>query len=102
MGAEPKERLIKCLFKQKEYQKTGKMIKEMWGIRRNRLKYEKKNKKATRNVTNNKRVTLSDPGPKRDGRERISLREEYWDNVGFVFRNNRGGLITLGVDQNRL
>ena len=90
--AEPKERLIKCLFRQKEYQKTGKMIKEMWGIRRNRLKYEKKNKKATRNVTNNKRVTLSDPGPKRDGRERISLRKEYWDNVSFVFRNNNRGV----------
>ena len=87
---EPKERLIKCLFRQNEYQKTGKMIKEMWGIRRNKLEYEKKNKKATRNVIDNKRITLSDPGPKRDGRERISLQEEHWDSVGFVFGNNRG------------
>ena len=87
---EPKERLIKCLFRQKEHQKTGKMIKEMWGIRRNRLKYEKKNKKANKNVTNYKKTTRSDPGPKRDGRDRLSLREEYWDNVGLIFKNNRG------------
>ena len=36
--AEPKARLIKCLFRQNEYQKTGKMIKDMWGIRGNKLK----------------------------------------------------------------
>ena len=41
---EPKERMIQCLFKQREYQETGKMIKEMWYTRRNMMEYEKKNK----------------------------------------------------------
>ena len=87
---EPKERMIKCLFKQNEHQKTGKMIKEMWGTRRNKMEYEKRNKKATRDVVDNNRITFSDPGPKRDGRERIRLQEEYGDSVGIIFGNNRG------------
>ena len=87
---EPKERMIKCLFKQNEHQKTGKMIKEMWGTRRNKMEYEKRNKKATRDVVDNNRITASDPGPKRDGRERIRLQEGYGDSVGIIFGNNRG------------
>ena len=87
---EPKERMIQCLFKQREYQKTGKMIKEMWYTRRNMMEYEKKNKKTDRVTVDNNRITFSDPGPKRDGRERIRIQEEYGNNVGIIFGNNRG------------
>ena len=87
---EPKERLIKCLFRQNEYQKTGKMIKEMWGIRRNKLEYEKRNKVVTRDTMDKNRITYSDPGPKREGRGEIRLQEDYWDSVGYVFGNYRG------------
>ena len=78
------------LVKQNEHQKTGKMIKEMWGTRRNKMEYEKRNKKATREVVDNNRITYSDPGPKRDGREKIRLQEKYGDSVGIIFGNNRG------------
>ena len=88
--AEPKARLINCLFRQKEYQKIGKMIKDMWGIRRNKLKAKKENNGKDNNVISHKDTALSDPGPKRNDRSKISLREEYWDNVGLIFRNNRG------------
>ena len=47
---EPKARLINCLFRQNEYQKTGKMIKDMWGIRRNKLKDKDKNMKGNKNM----------------------------------------------------
>ena len=39
---EPKKRLIHCLFKQKEYQETGKMIKSMWYTRKNIIEHGKK------------------------------------------------------------
>ena len=87
---EPKARLVNCLFRQNEFQKTGKMIKDMWGIRRNKLKDKDKNRKGYKNIINHKKKALSDPGPKRDDRGRISLREEHWNNVGLVFGNNRG------------
>ena len=66
------------------------MIKDMWGIRRNKLKAKKENNGKNKNVIIHKNTALSDPGPKRDDRRKISLREEYWDNVGLIFRNNRG------------
>ena len=53
--AEPKARLINCLFRQKEYQKIGKMIKDMWGIRRNKLKAKDKNNEKNKNVISHKK-----------------------------------------------
>ena len=87
---EPKKRLIQCLFKQRKYQETGKMIKEMWYTRRNMIEYEKKNKKKDRDINDNTKITYSDPGPKRDGRERIRIHESYGSDVGIIFGNNRG------------
>merc|ERR1711888_73492 len=87
---EPEKRLIQCLFKQRKYQETGKMIKEMWYTRRNMIEYEKKNKKKDRGIKDNTKITYSDPGPKRDGRERIRIQESYGSDVGIIFGNNRG------------
>merc|ERR1711888_379681 len=70
---EPEKRLIQFLFKQRKYQETGKMIKEMWYIRRNMLKYEKDNKKKVKNNDENINVTKSDPGLGRNVRERVRI-----------------------------
>ena len=88
--ADPKARIINCLFKQKEYQKIGKMIKDMWNIRKDKLKAKKENNETNNNILSYKNTASSDPGPKRIDRKKINLREEYWDNVGLIFRNNRG------------
>ena len=87
---EPEKRLIQCLFKQRNYQETGKMIKNMWYTRRNMIEYEKKNKKIDRSNRNNTNITYSDPGPKRDSRERIRVQEGYGSDVGIIFGDNRG------------
>ena len=62
----------------------------MWYARRNMIKYEKKNKKKDRNIDENTKITYSDPGPKRDGRERIRIHESYGSDVGIIFGDNRG------------
>ena len=87
---EPKARLVNGLFRQNEFQKTGKMIKDMWGMKRNKLKDKDNNRKGNKNTISHKKKAPSDPGPKRENRGRVSLREEHWDNVGLIFRNNRG------------
>ena len=84
---EPEKRLIQCLFKQSKYQETGKMIKEMWYTRRNMIEYEKKNKKKDRGIKDDTKITYSDPGPKRDGREKIRIQEGYKSDVGIIFGN---------------
>ena len=61
----PKDRLIQCLFKQRKFQETGKMVKEMWYARRNMLKYEKDNKKKEKGNDGVIKIMRSDPGPKR-------------------------------------
>ena len=66
------------------------MIKEMWYTRRNMIEYEKKNKKTDRGIIDNTKITYSDPGPKRDGRERIRIQEDYGSDVGIIFGYNRG------------
>ena len=66
------------------------MIKEMWYTRRNMIEYEKKNKKKDRGIKDDTKITYSDPGPKRDGRERIRIQEGYESDVGIIFGNNRG------------
>ena len=87
---EPKTRLINCLFRQKEYQKIGKMIKDMWSIRKDKLKAKKEKNRIDNNTISYKNTAFSDPGPKRVDRRKTNLREEYWDNVGLIFRTNRG------------
>ena len=62
---EPKDRLIQCLFKHKNFQETGKMIKEMWYARRNILKYEKDTREEEKSSREDIKVMKSDPGPKR-------------------------------------
>ena len=61
----PEDRLIQCLFRQKRFQETGKMVKEMWYTRRNMLKYEKDTEKKEKPNGEDTRVMRSDPGPKR-------------------------------------
>ena len=61
----PEDRLIQCLFRQKRFQETGKMVKEMWYTRRNMLKYEKDTEKEEKPNGEDTRVMRSDPGPKR-------------------------------------
>merc|ERR1711888_369032 len=61
----PEERLIQCLYKQKSYQETGKMIKEMWYARRSILKYEEDTRKKVNSKKGENNLMRSDPGPKR-------------------------------------
>merc|ERR1712033_161466 len=62
---EPEEKLIHFLYEQKNHQKKGKMIKDMWYARRSILKFKEESEK--RNKMKKKRDDLlkSDPGPKR-------------------------------------
>ena len=62
---EPKDKLIQCLFRQKRFQETGKMIKEMWYARRNILKYEKDTREEEKSSGEDIKAMKSDPGPKR-------------------------------------
>ena len=87
---EPEKRLIQCLFKQRKYQETGKMIKSMWYTRRNIIEYEKRNRKKDRSTKDNTNIPSSDPGPKRDSRERKRIQESYGSDVGIIFGDNRG------------
>ena len=66
------------------------MIKNMWYTRRNMIEYEKRNKKIDRGIKDNTNITSSDPGPKRDSRERIRIQEGYGSDVGIIFGDNRG------------
>merc|ERR1711888_45857 len=62
---EPKDRLIQCLFRQKRFQETGKMIREMLYARRNILKYEKDTREEEKSSGEDIKLRRSDPGPKR-------------------------------------
>merc|ERR1712033_76390 len=46
--AEPGKRLVHCLFKQRKYQETGRMIKSMWYTRKNIIEQGEKGKKQNR------------------------------------------------------
>ena len=87
---EPRKRLIHCLCKQRKYQETGRMIKEMWYTRRNMIKYEKENKKKVRDIDENIRITRSDPGPRKNIRDRVRRYPSPGSSVGIIFRDNRG------------
>ena len=79
----PKDRLIQCLFRQKRFQETGKMVKEMWYARRNMLKYEKDNKKEEKGNDEGDKVIRSDPGPKRTTISMIRGRRGISESRGF-------------------
>ena len=66
------------------------MIKDMWSIRKDKLKAKKEESRINNNTISYKNPAFSDPGPKRADRRITNLREEYWDNVGLIFRTNRG------------
>ena len=87
---EPKKRLIHCLFKQKEYQETGKMIKSMWYTRKNIIEHGKKGKKKDRSTRVNINIPNSDPGPNRDNRGRKRIQENYGSEAGIIFGDIRG------------
>ena len=87
---EPKTRLIDCLFKNKEHQKVGKMIKDMWSIRKDNLKAKKEENKINNNYISYKHPAFSDPGPRRADRRILNLGEDCWDSVGLVFGTSRG------------
>ena len=62
---DPKDRMVELLFKQREFQETGKMIKNMWYSRRAILKYKKDAMERERTGNRTISIMKSDPGPKR-------------------------------------
>ena len=61
----PEERLIQCLYKQRNYQEIGRMIKEMWYARRSILKFKEDTRRKEKSRDNDNKLMMSDPGPKR-------------------------------------
>ena len=62
---DPEEKLIYFLYRQKNHQEKGRMIKDMWYARRSILKFEEDNKKRERLKKKEDKLMKSDPGPKR-------------------------------------
>ena len=62
---DPKDRMVKLLFKQNKFQETGKMIKNMWYSRRAILKYRKDAMEGERSRDRTISIMKSDPGPER-------------------------------------
>merc|ERR1712033_37448 len=62
---EPEEKLIHFLYKQKNHQEKGKMIKDMWYARRSILKFREESEKRNRLKKREDDLLKSDPGPKR-------------------------------------
>merc|ERR1712121_524952 len=62
---EPEEKLIHFLYKQKNHQEKGKMIKDMWYARRSILKFKEESEKRNRLKKRKDELLKSDPGPKR-------------------------------------
>merc|ERR1711867_101426 len=62
---DPEEKMIDLLFKNKEHQNVGKMIKRLWYIRRDLMKLKKEEymNEATKNANRNN--SKGDPGPER-------------------------------------
>ena len=63
--SDPKERMVKLLFKQRKFQETGKMIKNMWYSRRAILKYKEDAMVRERSRVKTISIMRSDPGPER-------------------------------------
>ena len=54
------------------------------------IKYEKENKKKVRDIDENIRITRSDPGPRKNVRDRVRIYQSPGSSVGIIFRDNRG------------
>ena len=87
--AEPGKRLVHCLFKQRKYQETGKMIKSMWYTRKNIIEQGKKEKKQDKNKRTNHIIPHSDPGPTRDHKKRKKTQENHGNEAGIVFGSTK-------------
>ena len=62
---EPEEKLIHFLYKQKNHQEKGKMIKDMWYARRSILKFKEESERRNKMKKKEDNILKSDPGPKR-------------------------------------
>ena len=62
---DPEEKLIYFLYRQKNHQEKGKMIKDMWYARRSILKFKEENERKNGLKRKEDNVVKSDPGPKR-------------------------------------
>ena len=62
----------------------------MWYTRKNIIEQGKKEKKKDRSTRVNTNIPASDPGPKRDNRERKRIQESYGSDVGIIFGDIRG------------
>ena len=78
------EKIKVLLFRNNNYQETGKMIKKLWEERKRILEtYKEKHKKNYRDFTRNSSITQqrekceSDPGPKKGGCNYLKQRHRY-------------------------
>ena len=69
---DPEERMIKFLFRQEDFQRAGKMVKELWFRRKDILKNRQKMELERRNRSISSMQCRSDPGP---GRQQVPLRD---------------------------
>jgi len=83
---EPGKRLVHCLFKQKKYQETGKMLKSMWHTRKYIIEQGEKRKKQNRIKRLNLRTPPSDPGPNRDHKKRKKIQK---NEAGIIFGSTK-------------
>ena len=66
--SDPKDRMIEMLFRQKEYQKAGELIRCLWNKRKQILDYKTKEKERQERMKDNINSVRSDPGPINNGR----------------------------------
>jgi len=62
---DPEKKLTHFLFKQKNHQEKGKMIKDMWYARRSILKFREECQDRDRQENGKSNVQKTDPGPRR-------------------------------------
>ena len=60
---EPRQRMIKLLYRQRNYQEVGNMIKNLWMRRKAILKFKKEEQIRMNNRINIVGISRSDPGP---------------------------------------
>jgi len=69
---DPEERMIKFLFRQEDFQRAGKMVKELWFRRKDIMKNRQKMELERRNRSISSMQCRSDPGPER---QQVPLRD---------------------------
>merc|ERR1712121_114452 len=62
---DPEKKLTHFLFKQKNHQEKGKMIKDMWYARRSILKFKEECRDRDKQENGNNNLQKTDPGPRR-------------------------------------